>query len=350
MSGVNQLPKVHNVHKTVVTTSSMTPRQRYDQYAKEMTESGHWTKDAEATAKLELAEELKAEAKSTCHSISESEGGSSSNGTLAQEEKREEDEDEEDNEYEPPHKVTKLSQKETTDEDNYWIFLDYYDIPIHISKTIDSDSFHNFMHDQAKNTVEQNIMIQRILKQRSKGTTDLERGNIINFFFTTIVALEKKEAQLTTMSGTFRQVTSGIDRTLGTICNESNSEGESRTTTVYDRYDVGGQLQEDRARSTFYMHNLRPKNTDSSAHATARSLVAYDPEAPVFEPDDPHANMIPSYTSSKFLNAMNTPQSITTSGMAIAATMPPFKWKNSMTTQKPPSPCLLYTSPSPRDP
>jgi hypothetical protein len=32
----------------------------------------------------------------------------------AQEEKREEDEDEEDNEYEPPHKVTKLSQTEST--------------------------------------------------------------------------------------------------------------------------------------------------------------------------------------------------------------------------------------------
>ena len=76
----------------------------------------------------------------TVYSISESEGGSSSQETLAQEEEREEDEDEEDNEYEPPHKVTKLSQTETTDEDKYWIFLDYYDIPIHISKTIDSAS------------------------------------------------------------------------------------------------------------------------------------------------------------------------------------------------------------------
>jgi hypothetical protein len=79
----------------------MTPRQRYAKYAREMTKSGHWTNHAEATAKLELAEELKAEAKSTCHTISESEGGSSSNGTLAQEEKHEEEEDEEDNEYEP---------------------------------------------------------------------------------------------------------------------------------------------------------------------------------------------------------------------------------------------------------
>ena len=80
---------------------------------------------------------------------------------------------------------------------------------------------------------------------------------------------------------------------MGTICNESNSEGESVTTTVYDRHDVGGQLQDDRAGSTFYMHNLRPKDTDSSVHALTISLVAYDPEAPVFEPDDPHANMIP---------------------------------------------------------
>jgi hypothetical protein len=130
MSGARQLPTIHNVHKAEVTESSMTPRQRYAEYAKEMTKSGHWTEHAEATAKSELAAQLKAEAKSPCHPVSESEGGSSSLGTLAREEKREEDEDEEDNEYEPPHKIMKHNQTETTDEEDVWILLDYYDIPM----------------------------------------------------------------------------------------------------------------------------------------------------------------------------------------------------------------------------
>jgi hypothetical protein len=261
MSGVKQLPTIHNVHKSEVTTSSMTPEQRYAEFAEEMKKSGHWTEHAEAMAKSELAAQLKVEAKSTSQSVSESEGGSPSLGTLEQEEKREEYEDEKDSEYEPPHKITKLSQTETTDEEERWILLDYYDTPIHISKTITSDSFYNFMHDQERNTDEKNITIQLILKERSKGTTDLERGNIINFFFTTVVALEKKEEH-TAMSGTIRQITSGIDSELGTICNESNSEDKSKLTIVYDRYDVGGQLQHDRAGSSFYMHNMRSKSTD----------------------------------------------------------------------------------------